>query len=63
MKQRHARMGHGAWVAGMLVGLFAGVAVAGPNLPPAPYKPLPVGTKLDYGSWKCEVEAVWTAWT
>ena len=26
MKQRHARMGHGAWVAGMLVGLFAGVA-------------------------------------
>ena len=28
---------------------------AGPQLPPAPYKPLPVGTVLDYGSWKCTV--------
>ena len=32
-------------------------ATAGPNLPPAPYKPLPVGTKLDYGWWTCVVEA------
>ena len=53
-----ARMGLGAMVAGLLAGLvLAGVAVAGPNLPPAPYKPLPVGTKLDYGWWKCTVEA------
>ena len=29
---------------------------AGPSLPPAPYKPLPVGTVLDYGKWKCTVE-------
>jgi len=28
---------------------------AGPKLPPAPYKPLPVGTVLDYGSWQCEI--------
>ncbi len=32
-------------------------AVAGPKLPPAPYKPLPIGTVLDYGWWKCRVEA------
>ena len=25
-------------------------------LPPAAYKPLPVGTRLDYGSWECTVE-------
>ena len=25
------------------------------GLSPAPYRPLPVGTVLDYGSWKCEV--------
>ncbi len=36
--------------------LFESGAVAGPNLPPAPYKPLPVGTRLDYGSWNCTVE-------
>ena len=28
-----------------------------PNLPPAPYKPLAIGTVLDYGWWKCKVEA------
>ncbi len=30
---------------------------AGPNLAPAPYKPLSVGTELDYGSWTCRVVA------
>ena len=35
--------------------LFESGSAAGPNLPPAPYKPLPVGTVLDYGSWKCEI--------
>ncbi len=38
--------------------LWPNGAVAGPNLPPAPYKPLPVGTVLDYGDWKCTVENV-----
>lgn len=40
--------------------LFAAVALstahgAGHNLSPAQYKPLPVGTVLDYGSWTCTV--------
>ena len=51
----------------MRVTLFAtclfGVAVAfpqfsvaeSPNLPPAEYKPLPVGAVIDYDSWTCEV--------
>lgn len=34
-----------------------GSAAAGPNLPPAPNTALPVGTVLDYGWWKCTVEA------
>ena len=29
---------------------------AEPTLPPAPYRPLPVGTVLDYGSWRCTVD-------
>ncbi len=44
-------------IAAILVGAVPAspVGAAGPDLPPAPYKPLPVGTVLDYGSWKCEV--------
>ncbi len=37
--------------------LWPKIVAAGPNLPPAPYKSLPVGTTLDYGWWKCTVEA------
>ncbi len=29
---------------------------SGPTLAPAEYKPLPVGTRVDYGTWKYEVE-------
>ncbi len=28
----------------------------GPTLAPAEYKPLPVGTRVDYGTWKYQVE-------
>ena len=28
---------------------------ASPNLPPAEYKPLPVGTVIEYDTWTCEV--------
>lgn len=36
--------------------MLEGTALAGPSLPPAPYKPIPVGTRLEYDSWSCVVE-------
>ncbi len=44
----------------LLIGtvLWANGAVAGPNLPPAPYTTPPEGTVLDYGDWKCTVQDV-----
>ncbi len=46
----------GALVLGASVMLFAGASFAaeGPALPPAEYKPLPVGTKVKYDSWAFE---------
>ena len=34
------------------------INAAGPGPLPASYKPLPVGTVLDYGSWKCKIESI-----
>ena len=38
-------------------GIASAASAAGPALAPAPYLPPPVGTILDYGSWRCAVEA------
>ncbi len=45
-------------LAGAIIAIsaFAAGSIAGPNLPPAPYKPPPSGKVLDYGDWKCKVE-------
>ena len=62
-KQDH-RFPIGLAISHLFIAMFAACLVlssvasaAGPKLPPAPYKTLPVGTVLDYGNWKCTVEA------
>jgi len=37
--------------------LFSAALTAGTQANSAPYKPLPAGTVLDYGTWKCNVES------
>ena len=43
----------------LLIGtaLWANGSVARPDGPSAPYKPLAVGTMLDYGDWSCEIKS------
>jgi len=49
-----------AGVAGFMAAVLLAVAPAsaaeGPSLPPAEYKPLPVGTKVRYNNWEYEVQ-------
>ena len=55
MNSDHRRKGVGAIIGGLLIVTASSALAANPELPPAEYKSLPIGTELQYDKFSCTI--------